>query len=78
MLVFLLASGIVALFGAFAKEVIVPGASYRRVLSELEIWQQQGDRNAKALEAILERAKATERRENRARERDRNGAAGAK
>ena len=57
-LVFFLAAGIVGLFAAFAKEIIVPGGTHRRLRADFDEVKTQGDRNAKALETAAEAAKA--------------------
>jgi hypothetical protein len=57
-LVFVLISGIVGLFVAFAKEAIVSGPAYRRLLADWQVLKDQGDRNAKALEAAAAAAAA--------------------
>ena len=57
-LVFVLLSGIVGVFAAFSKEVIVSGAAYRRLLADWQVLKDQSDRNAKALEGAAEAAKA--------------------
>lgn len=54
-LVFVLIGGIVALFGAFVKQLIVPGWIYRSLRDDWQKLKDQGDRNAKAIEAMAER-----------------------
>ena len=54
-LAFCLIAGIAGLFWAFVKKLIVPGWLYDRLLEDWKTLKDQGDRNAKTLEAMAER-----------------------
>ena len=65
MLVFVLILGIVGVWMAFTRKVVVPGWIYDKLEKDYQILRDQTDRNSKALEALVADEEHEQRRSGR-------------
>lgn len=64
-LVFVLILGIVGVWMAFTRKVVVPGWIYDKLEKDYQILRDQTDRNSKALEALVADEEHEQRRSGR-------------